>query len=156
MGELQSNPALFALVKTHAKPITLTSDKIELAFRNDIFIDKIKVKQQTLEETAKKLCGKVPVMIFRKISDEDFKKKITTETPAPQISTTMSSEAIQKTTKPVEEMPSKEELKEIKQEVIELVSELFKDKGFQRTEEGGILVNSYYASIALISKPVIK
>ena len=75
MGELQSNPALFALVKTHAKPITLTSDKIELAFRNDIFIDKIKVKQQTLEETAKKLCGKVPVMIFRKISDEDFKKK---------------------------------------------------------------------------------
>ncbi len=74
LGELQSNPALFALIKTHARPITLTSDKIELAFRNEIFIDKVNAKRTTLEEVAKKLCGKAPIMVFRKISDEDFKK----------------------------------------------------------------------------------
>ena len=30
---------------------------------------------------------------------------------------------------------------------VELMTMLFKDKGFQRTEEGGILVNSYYAAL---------
>ena len=69
LGELQSNPALFALIKTHARPITLTSEKIELAFRNDIFIDKVSQKKTTIEEVAKRLCGKIPTMIFRKISD---------------------------------------------------------------------------------------
>ncbi len=80
LGELNSkNPVLFALVKTHARPIILTSDKIELAFRNDVFVEKVNQKRQTLEDVAKNLCGKIPQMIFRKISDDDFKKKLSTE-----------------------------------------------------------------------------
>lgn len=79
LGELQTNPAIYALVKTHAKPITTTSELIELAFRNEIFIEKIKQKQTLLETISKKLCGQIPKMIFRKISDDDFKKKSTQE-----------------------------------------------------------------------------
>ncbi|MCR4880771.1 MAG: DNA polymerase III subunit gamma/tau [bacterium] len=75
LGELQVNPAVFALVKAHARPIVTNSDRIELAFRNDIFIPKIKQKQPVLEDIAKKLCGTVPKMVFRKLTDEDFKKK---------------------------------------------------------------------------------
>ena len=80
LGELQQmNPAVYGLVKAQSRPITTTSDKIELAFRNEIFIDKIRQKQPLLETVAKKLCGKVPIMVFRKLTDEDFKKKITSE-----------------------------------------------------------------------------
>ena len=112
LGELQSNPALFALIKTHARPITLTSEKIELAFRNDIFIDKVSQKRTTIEEVAKRLCGKIPTMIFRKISDEDFKKKIASEEPKLEKATP--SQQIQVTEK--QEEPSyEEELTEIKE-----------------------------------------
>ena len=122
LGELQVNPAVFALVKAHARPIVTNSDKIELAFRNEIFIDKIKQKQPLLQEVAKKLCGTVPKMIFRKITDEDFKKKVLTEQPVqvavqqpeppkptmPAPSTT--------TPQPIEEI-SHEEIQEVKADI---------------------------------------
>ena len=107
LGELQSNPAVFALVKAHARPITTNSDKIELAFRNDIFIPKIKQKQAFLEETAKKLCGKVPNMIFRKLTDEDFKKKPLNEEEIGPVKVV--SENVEK----VESTISEEEIKEV-------------------------------------------
>ena len=107
LGELQSNPAVFALVKAHARPITTNSDKIELAFRNDIFIPKIKQKQAFLEETAKKLCGKVPNMIFRKLTDEDFKKKPLNEEEIEPVKVV--SENVEK----VESTISEEEIKEV-------------------------------------------
>lgn len=122
LGELQVNPAVFALVKAHARPIVTNSDKIELAFRNEIFIDKIKQKQPLLQEVAKKLCGTVPKMIFRKITDEDFKKKALTEQPA-QISTQQVEAPKQimpatstTTPQPVEEI-SPEEIQEVKADI---------------------------------------
>ena len=108
LGELQSNPAVFALVKAHARPIVLNSEKIELAFRNDIFIPKIKQKQPFLEETAKKLCGTVPHMIFRKLNDEDFKKKLLneeSEKPQPAVKP--------ETAIPEEEPVTEEDIKEM-------------------------------------------
>ena len=119
LGELQVNPAVFALVKAHARPIVLNSDKIELAFRNDIFIPKIKQKQHILEEVAKKLCGKIPHMVFRKLNDEDFKKKPLNETgnsssipPQSQIKPQVEQEK-------EEEPISEEEIKEIHSEIKE-------------------------------------
>jgi len=124
LGELQVNPAVFALVKAHARPIVTNSDKIELAFRNEIFIDKIKQKQPLLQEVAKKLCGTVPKMIFRKITDEDFKKKALTETPAPTLQNTtyqqQPAQIQEEATKPVQtnnfepEEVSHEEIQEVK------------------------------------------
>ena len=116
LGELQSNPALFALIKTHARPITLTSEKIELAFRNDIFIDKVSQKKTTIEEVAKRLCGKIPTMIFRKISDEDFKKKIASEEPKTEKATSIPKTQVVEIT---EEPSFQEELAEIKEVKIE-------------------------------------
>ena len=124
LGELQQiNPAVYGLVKAQSRPITTTSDKIELAFRNEIFIDKIRQKQQLLETVAKKLCGKVPIMVFRKITDEDFKKKITVE-PAPQMAQQNQSVAKQSepeltpppkaSNEPDIDIPSVDEIKEIK------------------------------------------
>ena len=118
LGELQQiNPAVFGLVKAQSRPITTTSDKIELAFRNEIFIDKIRQKQALLETVAKKLCGKTPVMIFRKITDDDFKKKITNEPatpaqPSPKEPTPVVAKPSQQSKEPI----SDEDLKEIKQE----------------------------------------
>ena len=110
LGELKTNPALCALVKTHARPIVLNSDKFELAFKNEIFVSKIKQKQAFLEEIAKKLCGKIPHMIFRKLNDEDFKKKPLNE-PENQ-----PAQKIQEQT-PAEEPITEEEIKEIQKSV---------------------------------------
>jgi len=110
LGELQVNPAIFALLKTHARAITTNSDKIELAFRNEIFIDKVKQKQPFLQEIAKKLCGKVPTMIFRKISDEDFKKK-----PLNNVESAPEKPAVIKNEEPIQKNePTKEEIQEVK------------------------------------------
>ncbi len=117
LGELQTNPAVFALVKTHAKPIETNSDKIELAFKNEIFIEKIKQKQQLLESVAKKLCGKVPKIIFRKITDEDFKKKISdveNNNKQPEKNINSALEAIDE---PEISVPSEEEINEISKNV---------------------------------------
>ena len=118
LGELQQiNPAVFGLVKAQSRPITTTSDKIELAFRNEIFIDKIRQKQALLETVAKKLCGKTPVMIFRKITDDDFKKKITNEPATPaQPSPKEPTPVVAKPSQQSKEAISDEDLKEIKQE----------------------------------------
>ncbi|MDD3593718.1 MAG: DNA polymerase III subunit gamma/tau [Candidatus Gastranaerophilales bacterium] len=73
------NMAVFALLRTHAKAISLNSKKIELAFKNDVFISKTKNKQQVLEATAKELFGTCPLINLRLLRDDDFKKKTVTE-----------------------------------------------------------------------------
>ena len=109
LGEVQNaNPALHGLLKMQARPITLNSDKIELAFKIDAFIEKVKKKQDLLSETAKNLCGKIPVFIFRKISEADFKKKIA-DTPKVNEEPKFQPESH------IEENPSKEEIEEMKQ-----------------------------------------
>ncbi|MCQ2958530.1 MAG: DNA polymerase III subunit gamma/tau, partial [Candidatus Gastranaerophilales bacterium] len=112
LGELQrQNPAIFALVKTQAKAIVSNSDKIELAFKNEVFVDKIKQRKPLLEEIAKTLCGKVPTFIFRKISDEDFKKKILTD----KQEETNKPEKIVPVVEKEEPIATEEEIKEVKQ-----------------------------------------
>lgn len=111
LGELQTNPAVFALVKAHARPIITNSEKIELAFKNDIFIPKVKQKQTVLETAAKKLCGTVPVMIFRKITDADYKKKPLIEEEKLTTEKTIPVATISPQTK--DELPPKEEIKEV-------------------------------------------
>jgi len=117
LGELQTNPAVFALVKTHAKPIETNSDKIELAFKNEIFIQKIKQKQQLLEDIAKKLCGKVPKIIFRKITDEDFKKKISDVKEDVESVKNANEDATKAFDEPEITMPSEDEINEIQKNV---------------------------------------
>ena len=125
LGELQQmNPAVYGLVKAQSRPITTTSDKIELAFRNEIFIDKIRQKQPLLETVAKKLCGKVPIMVFRKLTDEDFKKKITAE-PVAQASVTSTTNELKPSVleppkvsnEPDIDTPTIEEIKDLHAEV---------------------------------------
>ena len=119
LGELQQiNPAIFALVKTQAKPATLNSNKIELIFKNEVFIDKVKQKKEQLEEVAKKLCGKIPTMIFRKISEDDFKKKILDN----NLQTSKETPIIPKVEKAPEEKISEEEIEEVKNQAEEVKS----------------------------------
>ena len=121
LGEIQSNPAVFALVKAHAKPIITNSERIELAFRNDIFIPKIKQKQAVLEEAAKKLCGTIPKMIFRKITDEDFKKKpLNEEIKEEETSSAEIQPVKEKAVK--NELPSQEEIQEVENQTEKTIS----------------------------------
>ncbi len=142
LGELQSNPAVFALVKAHARPIVLNSEKIELAFRNDIFIPKIKQKQSFLEETAKKLCGTVPHMIFRKLNDEDFKKKLLNddaEKPQPAVKS--------ETAIPEEEPVTEEDIKEMNETSKEKSSSLEEYSYYDLSDETRQIIEVFSGKI---------
>ncbi len=110
LGELQSNAPLWSLLRMQATPISLNSEKIELTFKLDGFIEKVKKKQDLLEEAAKKLCGTKPRMIFRKTSEADFKKKIADTPTAQQV----------QHVKKVQPVPDKKELKPTKEEIKEV------------------------------------
>ncbi len=78
LGMLQKiNPVAFALIRPHSRVLEFTPDRIILGLKNDIFVKQANSKKMFLEQAAKEYFGKIPNIIFKLLSQEDFKKKIT-------------------------------------------------------------------------------
>lgn len=68
-----SNPPMKGMLNSLAVPLALTPEEVVIAFSQDIFINQMKEtnKRKSLDDALNKVFGKVPIVTFKLISDQE-------------------------------------------------------------------------------------